>query len=89
MRKAYTVMKVHDGGFNTQKRRKVLVEVLCKHTPDKIGETTPKTEVLDLEYTANGPDHFVASICRRGGGVISHNEAAEISKEVKKFVKKE
>jgi len=65
----------------------VVVEVLRKCEPDKLGETETTEETLMVQYSAYGATHYSASLVRYpDGGTINFIEARAISAEIKKLV---
>ena len=89
MKKTYTIVSIHDSGYNAKARRAIVVEVQCDSEPDKVGEQNSRTETLMVSYPAYNGDHFTASICKHpGAGYINHVEATAIAIEIKKFVGK-
>lgn len=89
MKKTYTIMSIHDSGYNSRARRAIVVEVQCTSEPDKAGEKYTRVETLTVSYPAYNGDHFTASISKHpGAGYINHLEATAIAAEIKKFVGK-
>lgn len=86
--KAYTLVAIHDDGFGTKKRRRIIADLECKTTPDKFGETGTEVEALRVTYPAYNSKHYVASVSAYPGcGFINYRDAELIAIEIRKFVK--
>lgn len=90
MEKEYTVVSIEEENFNTKKRRLVVVELLRKTTPNKVGEPKSITETIKVQYPSHGNDHFLASVALYpNGGVINFKDTKIIADEIRRFVEKE
>ena len=85
--KTYTLVAIHDDGFGTKKRRKIIADLECRTTPDKVGETGTGIETVRVTYPAYNSKHYVASVSAYPGcGFIGYRDAELIAKEIRKFV---
>ena len=88
--KTYTLIAIHDDGFNTKRRRKIIAELECTTAPDKFEGADTKIERILVTYPAYNSKHYAASVSEHPSrGFINYKDAELIAAEIKRFVGKE
>jgi len=89
MKRTYTIIMIHDDGYQTTKRRTIVVDIECVAVADKLNERGSSISNFKVQYPAYEGDHFIASMSKYpNSSFINHNEAKAIATEIRKFVTK-